>query len=146
MSALPNSSLSVLMVDDDSFMLDFVSTLLRELGVLSITTAKDGQAGIAAYDRMGAKPNLILCDLHMPGQDGFQFMQMLGERNYGGGIALISGQENRILHSASLMAQFHQLHILGAMPKPVSSEELQRTIKKLPMSKEAVAMLAAAGQ
>ncbi|MES2296027.1 MAG: response regulator [Pseudomonadota bacterium] len=146
MTPVPNASLNVLMVDDDSFMLDFVASLLQDLGVQHIARAKDGQAGIAAYDRAGVKPHLILCDLHMPGQDGFQFMRMLGERRYSGGIALISGQENRILHSAELMAQFHQLHILGALSKPVSSEELEKAIKKLWMSKEAVAMLAAAGQ
>ncbi len=124
MPALHLPDLNVLLVDDDSFMLEFVTSLLRERGIRTITTASDGNKGIAAYDRARAKPNLVLCDLHMPGQDGFQLMEELARRHYSGGVILISGQEDRTLRSAKLMAQFHQLNILGALPKPVTGEAL----------------------
>jgi CheY-like chemotaxis protein len=131
MPAIANADLNVLLVDDDSFMLDFVTSLLRDLGISTISTAKDGKRAIDAYDRARAKPNLVLCDLHMPGQDGFQLMEELALRHYGGGVILISGQEDRTLRSASLMAQFHQLHILGALPKPVNGEALTRALANL---------------
>jgi CheY-like chemotaxis protein len=123
MTPSPVSSLSVLLVDDDSFMLDLISNLLAELGVKTITTAKDGRTAMHAYSAR-TPPDLVLCDLHMPGQDGFQLMEELARRHYSGGVILISGQEGRILSSATLMAQFHQLHILGALSKPVARASL----------------------
>ena len=128
MPSYAHSDLNVLLVDDDSFMLEFVTSLLRDLGICTITTANDGVKGMAAFDRARAKPNLVLCDLQMPGQDGFQLMAELAARHYAGGVILISGQEDRTLRSASLMAQFHQLNILGALPKPVTGEALTRAL------------------
>lgn len=120
-----------LLVDDDKFMLEFVSDLLQDLKIGTVMTANDGAAGLNAYDRSSPKPDLIICDLKMPGTDGFQFMDAIAERKYTGGIVLMSGQETRILNSASLMAQFHQLNILGTIGKPVKSSDLAAVIAKL---------------
>ena len=124
-------SIRALLVDDDKFMLEFVSDLLRELGVKDITTAIDGVQAIAAYDLASQKPDLILCDLHMPGQDGFQLMAILAERGYPGGVVLISGQEARTLKSASLMGQFHELNVLATLEKPIDKKSLAGALAKL---------------
>ena len=50
---------------------------------------------------------------------------------YKGGVTLISGGQERILSSANLMAQFHQLQVLPALPKPVPKHELQQALRKL---------------
>jgi CheY-like chemotaxis protein len=123
--------LNVMVVDDDSFAQEFATSFLRDLGVITITTANDGKRALAAYDAAKAKPNLILCDLHMPGEDGFQLMDALGKRGYTGGIILVSGQEDRVLKSAGLMAEFHTLKFLGAIQKPVTKEALAAAIAKL---------------
>ncbi len=52
--------IQALLVDDDKFMLEFVGDLLRELGVMNVTTAMDGAQGLAAFDRAAPKPDLIL--------------------------------------------------------------------------------------
>ncbi|MET3132620.1 CheY-like chemotaxis protein [Oxalobacteraceae bacterium GrIS 1.11] len=131
MSSDADSALHVLLVDDDSFTLDFVAELLRELGLQHIATAADGERGIAAFDQASHKPDLVVADLMMPGLDGFQLLTELAERRYDGGVILLSGQEDRILNSASLMAQFHHLHVLAALPKPVDKEALARAIDRL---------------
>jgi CheY-like chemotaxis protein len=139
MPTIANADFNVLLVDDDSFMLEFVTSLLRDLGIRTVTTAHDGRQAMAAYDRARSKPNLVLCDLHMPGQDGFQMMEELARRNFAGGVVLISGQEDRTLKSASLMAQFHQLNILGALPKPVTGEALTRALANFSLRRPAAA-------
>lgn len=123
--------IQALLVDDDKFMLEFVGDLLRELGVMNVTTAMDGAQGLAGFDRAVPKPDLIVCDLHMPGQDGFQFMAGLATRGYGGGVILISGQDARTLKSAALMAQFHELNILATLEKPVAKSSLANAIAQL---------------
>ncbi len=128
MHAMPNPDLNVLLVDDDQFTLEFVTSLLRDLGICTVTTAINGKLGMDAFDRARAKPNLVLCDLRMPEAGGFQLMEELAHRRYTGGVILISGEENLILYSASKMAQMHELNILGALPKPVTGEALSHVL------------------
>jgi CheY-like chemotaxis protein len=124
-------TIRVLLVDDDKFMLELVGDQLRELGVKEVTTATDGVHAAKAFDEAANKPELILCDLYMPGQDGFQFMAMLAERAYTGGVVLISGQEARTLKSASLIGQFHELNILATLEKPIDKKALAGVLSKL---------------
>lgn len=131
MQAPPLARLRVLLVDDDCFMLATLSEQLEQLGVVDIASAADGARGIAAFDLASPKPDLVVADLQMPGLDGFQLLTGLAERRYDGGVILLSGQEDRILNSASLMAQFHQLRVLAALPKPPSPEALARAIAQL---------------
>ncbi|MDC8759683.1 response regulator transcription factor [Janthinobacterium fluminis] len=125
------SRLRVLLVDDDAFMLATIGEQLRQLGVSDIRDAADGSAGIAAYDAAEPKPDLVIADLHMPGLDGFQLLAGLAERRYGGGVILLSGQEDRVLNSAKLMTQFHQLRLLAALPKPPEAQALALAIARL---------------
>jgi CheY-like chemotaxis protein len=128
MPAIQAADLNVLLIDDDSFMLEFVTSLLRDLGICTVTTACDGRQGIDAFDRARAKPNLVLCDLRMPVRNGFELMEELALRHYTGGVILISGEEERTLRSAAEAAQFHQLNILGALAKPVTGEALTHAL------------------
>lgn len=123
--------LNVLIVDDDEFQVEFVSDLLKELGVLNITTADGGRKGLAAFDRSLFKPDVLLCDIQMPDIDGFEFMHAMGERKFTGGVILMSGQGSRVLHSASLVAQLSRQNFLGNIAKPVSKEELKEKIQRI---------------
>lgn len=127
------ASLRVLVVDDDSFMREFVTELLIDLGLSEIAVAIDGEQAIAslAADPSRPRPELIVADLQMPGQDGFQLLAALAEQRYDGALILLSGQEDRVLNSAMLMARFHQLRVLAALPKPPDRDALARAIAML---------------
>lgn len=120
-----------LLVDDDPLMLTVLGDMLRERGFGTIVTAANGTAGVTAFDRHGAPPDLVVCDLHMPHNDGFQFMEQLGDRHYAGGVVLVSGMDTRTLNSASLMARFHRLNILATLTKPVDEAALGAALAKL---------------
>jgi len=120
-------ALSALLVDDDKFMLTVLTDMLQDLGVHSVSTAASGAEAAATFDRM-VPPDLILCDLKMPGGDGFQFMEMLASRKFAGGVILVSGMETRVLNSASLMARFHRLNVLATLGKPVSPPALSAAL------------------
>jgi CheY-like chemotaxis protein len=120
-----------LVVDDDKFVQTILSDLLRDLGVAHVTTAGNGLAAIQALDRAAVRPDVILCDLHMPGHDGFQFMEDLSSREFRGGIVLVSGMDARVLNSATLMARFHSLNILATLKKPVDAATLGAALARL---------------
>lgn len=120
-----------LLVDDDVFMLSFVSDMLHDLGVREVRTASNGRAGLDAFMAASAKPEIVLCDLHMPEADGFELMEMLAERAYKGGVILVSGMDERTRTSATLMAKFHRLNFLATIGKPVDKRQLQAALAKL---------------
>ncbi len=119
---------SVLLVDDDIFMLGVLDDMLRDFGVTGITKAMGGMAALAALDAMSVPPELVMCDLNMPGGDGFEFLQALGARGFKGAVVLMSGMNIRTMHSATLMARFHRLKIAGSLSKPISASALAAVI------------------
>ena len=124
------SQLRVMIIDDDDFQLDFATELLEELGIRKITTALGGDNALLALDHQPA-PDLIMCDIQMPGMDGFEVMKHLGDRNFEGAVILISGQGARVLYTASLVAQLARLEFLGTVEKPLSKEALLPVLEKM---------------
>jgi CheY-like chemotaxis protein len=123
--------LSVLIVDDDEFQVDFVSSLLNDIGVSKIMTANGGKAGLLAFDNAQAMPDLLLCDIQMPDIDGFEFMKKMGERRFTGGVIIMSGQGSRIMQSAALVAQLSRQNFLGNIAKPVNKEAIVEKIQQM---------------
>jgi len=64
----------ILVVDDAEFILESTSTLLKFEGY-QVFTANDGKSGIDAALKI--KPDLILCDISMPGMDGYEVITHL---------------------------------------------------------------------
>ena len=60
----------------------------------------------------------------MPEMDGVEFLRHLVDREFRGGIALISGEDKRILQTAVQLGRAHKLNILGALSKPISPPAL----------------------
>jgi len=127
----PRQQQTVLLVDDDNFMRVVMCEMLRDLGIRQISEAASGSAAVEMLQRLKPAPDLVVCDLNMPGGDGFDFMQQLGAAGFEGGVVLVSGMDARTLNSASLMARFHRLNILATLPKPVDAAAMGAALAKL---------------
>ena len=133
-TALPRRRIKpvrALLIDDDAFFLAFVSDMLQDLGAAEVTTARSGSEGRQAYDRLAREPDVVLCDLHMPDTDGFQFMEFLAERKFKGGVVVVSGMDARTVKSAALMGRFHRLKVLGTIHKPFDAQTLGNALATL---------------
>jgi DNA-binding response OmpR family regulator len=64
----------ILVVDDDPNMLELLALHLSNAGY-KVQTAEDGIA--AGYRVLSQKPDLIICDIHMPHLNGFEFVAAL---------------------------------------------------------------------
>lgn len=122
--------LHALVVDDDKFMLTVLGDMLGDLGIRSVGNASNAATAIAALGR-GAVPDVILCDLNMPGGDGLELLESLAQHQFAGGVIIISGMDARIRNSASLMARFHRLNFLATLEKPVEQAALASALAKL---------------
>lgn len=64
----------ILLIEDNPDNLDLMSYLLTAYGH-AVTTAEDGESGIALART--SRPDLIACDIHLPGVDGYGVAQAL---------------------------------------------------------------------
>lgn len=67
-------SARILVIEDDAASRELLGVLLAAFG-LQASAAADGESGLAAARR--ERPHLVLCDLQLPGIDGFQVVERL---------------------------------------------------------------------
>jgi CheY-like chemotaxis protein len=120
------AAVRVLIVDDDVVREDVADLLAREGA--EVSTCKSVEAGLAAVETF--RPQAILCDLAMPGEDGYAFVRRLRalDRARGGGIPAVAftalaGERER---ERCLAAGF-QAHLV----KPATQDDVVATVQSL---------------
>ena len=120
---LNRSAVRILVIDDEPFILKLHARLLTDLGFVSARTFESGALAVEEMDRAPA-PDLILLDIAMPGMDGTQFIRHLAKRSYGGGVVLITGEDQRLLPTVARLAGEAGLTVVGQLRKPVTPAQL----------------------
>jgi CheY-like chemotaxis protein len=121
--------LKVLLVDDDPFQLEVISEVLRGLDVMLVSGVESSEAALKLLTSAGHGYNLVLLDLHMPGMDGFEFMEALAKADYSGALIIVSGQSGDVMHAAELVAKLRRFALLGAVSKPVGRVEMASLLR-----------------
>lgn len=89
------SGLKVLLIDDDTFLLDMYALKLKRFG--ADPTAAPGAEEALAKLADGYAPDIVLCDIIMPKLDGFDFLREMRAKGYAAGATVIvlsnQGQE-----------------------------------------------------
>lgn len=128
--------MTVMLIDDDSFILRVLTRQLRHLGLQhwglsKVSACTDGQKALEAIEHGNSRIKLILCDLQMPGLDGVEMLRKLSEMRYPGALILVSGEDDRILHAAERLARALRLKVLGVLRKPVTEQSLSELLDRL---------------
>lgn len=125
--------MKAMVIDDDPFVLKLLARQLANLGMGEVVTCERAEAALTALEADDSAFDLILCDLQMPGMDGIEFIRQLVRIGYSGGLVLVSGEDKRIVQTAEKLSKAHRLSVLGALNKPVSTEQLQRVLNNHPV-------------
>jgi CheY-like chemotaxis protein len=137
MSKRMNQGLCILMVDDSAEDVFFVKRALEKSNVRHVLySVSDGAEAIAYLtgehqysDRQKFLfPNVLLCDLKMPGMDGFAVLEWLQSHPQCRVIPTI------VFSSSSHESDVHRSYVLGAnayLEKPTTMEGLAETIRSL---------------
>lgn len=121
--------MSTLVIDDEAFVRKLLAHLLGRQGVGNVLACEGGLSGLELLATR-SDIDLIFCDLQMPGMDGVEFIRHLVQRNYAGSLVLVSGEDERILHTAGRLARAHRLDVLGELRKPVTPDELRKVLDR----------------
>jgi EAL domain-containing protein (putative c-di-GMP-specific phosphodiesterase class I)/ActR/RegA family two-component response regulator len=119
----------ILLLDDDPFMLEVESHMLRGLGYPKLSTATRAEAALGLLRADPAAVDVIICDLNMPGMDGIEFLQRLDATAFSGAVILLSGEGARIMHTVQKLLGGGRLVILGALEKPASLAALKALLE-----------------
>ena len=117
----------VLVVDDEPDTLDSVQTILGKSGA-EVRTAASAEAALATLDAW--VPDVVISDIGMPGQDGYEFIGHVRERpaTQGGLVPAIAlTAYARIEDRLKVLAAGFQMHV----PKPVEPAELVAVVASL---------------
>lgn len=128
-SAPPQAPVRVLLLDDDTFMLELLDDMLSDLGINDVRAETDARRALATL--AADAPGLLICDLSMPDMDGIEFLQAAAMAGYGGKVLLLSGMDAGVRKAAERLASAHGLNVLGAFRKPISGAELGAALAPL---------------
>jgi len=123
------TQLTILVVDDDEDSRNMIETALRSHGA-DVTVAASVREALAVLDRKDWQPALLLSDLGMPEQDGYDLIKIIRSRSFeqGGRLPAIAltgyaGKEE----GEQTLKEGYQAHL----SKPVDWTDLIRTITSL---------------
>jgi signal transduction histidine kinase/ActR/RegA family two-component response regulator len=124
--------MQVLVVDDEADTCEFVAAALEQWGARVATAPSAGEA-IAALDRL--KPDVLISDIGMPGEDGYALIRRVRsrDRSHGGGIPAIALTAfARAEDRARILSEGFQMHV----PKPVDPMELAAAVSQVAHTEE----------
>jgi len=127
-AAVADTGETILVVDDEPLVRDLLVQFLSLRGYRALGV-KDGPEALSMVEQ--APPDLILLDLFMPGMDGVEVLRQLRQREYTGGVIIITGShdEERLDEAWAVGPQ----EVIG---KPIDLERLLTSIQLVLVCRE----------
>ena len=126
----PNlAGLRILVVDDEADARDLLAIRLQQYGA-DVIAAASAEAALEALAQQNLRPDLIVSDIAMPGEDGYSLIRRVRamEPEQGGRIPAIAlTAYSRTKDRVQALAAGFQMH----MPKPVNAAELAIAITSI---------------
>ena len=119
---------TLLLIDDEPSLAEFLATAARESGFDPILTSEDGTF---REQFLGSRPDMVALDLGMPGMDGVELLRFLAAEDYRAPVLIISGFDRRVLDSAFRLGEALGLNMCGPLEKPVRLEALEALLTGL---------------
>jgi two-component system sensor histidine kinase/response regulator len=124
----PSPSLHVLVLEDDPIDMEIACTTLRKVGINRISNCQNGPQALAVLSAY--QPEIIFCDLTMPGMDGVSFLRIVAESGYQSGIVILSSADRSVIKATENLVRAYGLHLLGSLRKPLIEEDMLETLAR----------------
>jgi CheY-like chemotaxis protein len=118
------------LVEDDPTVRQTVQLALETCG-FAVLTAEDGLAAIAQFERHRQEIGCVLCDLTMPGLNGWATLAELRRRDAGLPVILSSGYSE-----AEVMQGEHPEQPQAFLHKPYDLKALTATLRRVQLARK----------
>lgn len=113
---------SLLLADDDPAFRTSTAGVLKEAGYL----CGEAESGGAARAQLLAQEcDLLIADIHMPGNMNLELLDVLAELPHAPSVLLVTGRPTVETASRAVQA-----HVVGYLIKPIEAEQLVRTVQR----------------
>jgi CheY-like chemotaxis protein len=127
---LPETDMAhILVIDDDELFVKLICHSLKQKGH-TIEFALDGQQGWKTF--CNGNFDVIVCDIVMPAQEGFETIKRIRQQNKDVGIVAISGGLSRSLPSSlDVLDIVSKLGANATLKKPFPLSELSASVERV---------------
>lgn len=115
------------LVDDDEDYLELLQAMTDAADLKSIAYPSGKQFLMASI----TDNDVVVLDLNMPEIDGIEVMRELADKNLRPTFILVSGFDERVLHSAKQLAESKQLRVAEILSKPIDTEDFIKVLTKV---------------
>ncbi len=122
---MTSANKKLLVVDDEPDFCVFVSHVAKEMGCL-VKTLTDSRRFRACYEAFD--PDIVMLDMVMPEQDGFEVIDWLVEKKSGARVVLVTGYNPHYAKSAQIQAAARGLSEIKTFTKPISIRKLRAAL------------------
>jgi len=122
-----NHAIDIYIVDDEQQHVDLMTEMLSLAG-LSATGFTSARLFV---DQPITNTDIILLDLNMPDMDGIEVMRTLYNKDCMPTYILVSGFDERVLHSAKQFADSKNILVAKTLSKPISARDFIHYISQL---------------
>lgn len=119
----PEKNLSILLLDDEPFILKFIRSSLENAGYANIRPISSGEAALAAMEE--AKYDLLLSDVFLPEIDGRDVADRFLQLNPGARVLLMTGFAPEELDLPESLSGR-----VGILEKPFSHDKLVEALAR----------------
>jgi DNA-binding response OmpR family regulator len=111
----------LLALDDDQDIVETMSALAVRAGFRAVSSTSSSQLRELLES---ARPDVIILDLQMPGEDGVSVLRHLADVQSQATIFLVTGMDERTIASAEQYGLRRGLKVAGTLQKPFDPAEL----------------------
>ena len=111
----------LLTIDDDQEIVDTICAIGVRAGFRTVSSTSSSRLRELVAS---VKPDVVVLDLQMPGDDGVSALRYLADSHCAAKIFLITGMDERTIASAEQYGLRRGLSVFGTLQKPFDPDEL----------------------
>jgi putative two-component system response regulator len=124
MTGEKNQHDKILIVDDEETIRRFLDRSLKHLGYADVEEASNAEEGFKVFQR--AKPDLVITDIHMPGESGLEFLKKAKKCLPDTGFIVITASDD-LGDAVSSLNQGAERYVL----KPLNIDEIKYAVRNV---------------